>query len=470
MVPLLKHSFTPRIFKTLAFELLALNLCFSSLVLGRNSSTLSSESRYMFLTALFAISNTVVVQFSLWSFGLYSREVVYSGRKVISNLFHSFVFSAVLLLPVCWLFSLSSVKLFEVTTRFYLVGLIGFTSVIALERLVVLKLFNRSPYLGNILVLGAGPAAEQLVREARRNHGKTIRLVGILSEVPELVGRSVAGLSVVGAIEEIERVVESRDVRCILIALPLHSPALPTGFLLKCKLKGIKVLDASDFYETLGKKILLEKLEPVQLLFSEHLLMTRFRWFLKESSEKLAAVVILVLASPVLLVTAIVIKLTAPGPVLYKQERVGKDGRTFKLLKFRSMVMSAEKDGKAVWAMKNDPRVTPVGKVIRKFRIDEFPQLINVLLGDMAIVGPRPERPEFVERLAREIPFYDHRHLVPPGITGWAQVVYPYGATVEEAREKLRYDLYYIKNMSIFFDAMIVLSTIRTVLCAKGSR
>ncbi len=478
MLPLLKHSFTRRIFNTLAFELVTLIACFFLLIVARdiwwhtdkfalNPATV--DARNLFLTALFAVSNTLVVQFSLWSFGLYSREVIYSGTRVFSNLINSFIFSAVLLLPICYLFTISGKPIFAVTLKFYLFALLGFMTLITVERTLVLKLFNDAPYLGNILILGTGAATDQVVKEARRHHGKTLQLVGVLSENPDEIGKSVDGCKVIGCIEEIAEIVTGCDIRCILISMPIYSSRIPTEFLLKCKLRGILVIDSAEFYETLGKKVLLEKLDPIQLLLSENLLMTRFRWLLKGSSEKLIAILALLLASPVLIAAAILIKMTSPGSVLYRQDRVGKDGKVFKLLKFRSMVSGAEKNG-AVWASINDPRVTNIGKILRKFRIDEAPQLFNVLKGDMAIIGPRPERPEFVERLVAEIPFYNNRHLVPPGITGWAQVVYPYGATIEDAREKLRYDLYYIKHMSFFFDGMIVLSTFRTVLFAKGSR
>jgi sugar transferase (PEP-CTERM system associated) len=353
--------------------------------------------------------------------------------------------------------------------KLYALSILGFVSFITVERALVLKIFNQSPYLGSILILGTGQATRELIAEARRNHGKTIHLLGILTEDPDEIGTFIEGCKVIGRFDEIQEIVAGCDVKCILISIPIYSTAIPTDFLLKCKLRGILVLDSLEFYESLGKKILLEKLDPVQILLSENLLMSRFRWLLKGSSEKLIAVLLLVLAAPVMLAAALLIRLTSKGPILYKQERIGKDGRPFKLLKFRSMIDGAEKNG-PVWAQIDDPRITPVGRILRLFRIDELPQLFNVLRGEMAIVGPRPERPRFVEKLGVEIPFYGNRHLVHPGITGWAQVAYPYGATVEDAREKLRYDLYYIKNMSFFFDLMIVISTIRTVIFARGSR
>ncbi len=469
MVPILKHSFTKRIFTTLVFELLALNFCFTALVLSR-SFYWAKDTHPYYLTALFALSNTFVVQFSLWSFGLYSRGVVYSGHRVFSNLIGSFIFSALLMLPVCYIFSLSGEKIFDVTLKFYLFGLTGFMSLIAIERTLILKMLDESPYMGNILILGTGSVTERVIDEARRSHGKTFRLVGVLGESARDEGQSINGCEVIGTLDKIQAVVSGHNVGGILICLPLYSPLIPVDFLMRCKLNGISVLDASSFYESLGKKVLLEKLDPIQLLLSDNFYMTRFRWILKTTLEKILATALLLLSLPVLLVTAVLIKLTSPGPLLYSQERVGKDGRTFKVYKFRSMVAGAEKKGQAIWAQKNDPRVTRIGKFIRKFRVDELPQLFNVLRGEMSIVGPRPERPEFVHRLATSIPFYDNRHLILPGITGWAQVVYPYGASEDDAREKLRYDLYYVKHMSLFFDAMILLTTIRTVLFGRGGR
>jgi len=178
----------------------------------------------------------------------------------------------------------------------------------------------------------------------------------------------------------------------------------------------------------------------------------------------------LVLSAPIALVTAILIKLDSRGPIFYKQERVGKNGRVFDLLKFRSMKVGAEKDGAPVWAMTNDDRVTRVGRVIRKLRIDEIPQFWNIIVGEMNFVGPRPERPHFVGQLANEIAYYEHRHLVAPGLTGWAQIKYPYGASVEDAIQKLQYDLYYIKNQSLTLDLMIVFETVKTVLFSRGGR
>ena len=468
MLLLLRHTFTRRILATLVFELVLLNVCFFFLVFFRELSW-SQSLEHPVLTGLLALSSTLVVQFSLWSFGLYSRGMIYAGRRALRSLGGALVFSAVLLLPLYYLFSLTGFAVFGLTLKFYLIGLGAFMTLLTIERLLVLKLFDDSSYLGQVLILGSGPATCKVAHEARRHHGKTFSIAGVLSEDPEEVGHEVGGCKVLGTIDRIAEIVQAERIRAILISTPIYSPTLPVDFLLKCKLNGIRVMDSSDFYESLGKKVLLEKLDPVQFLLSENTLMTRFRWGLKTISEKLIALVLLVFAAPVMLATALLIKLTSPGPVLFHQERVGRDGKRINVIKFRSMVVDAERNG-AVWATKNDPRTTTIGSFIRKVRIDELPQLFNVLRGDMAIVGPRPERPSFVDDLGEIIPFYHHRHLVSPGITGWAQVVYPYGASIEDASEKLRYDLYYIKNMSFTFDIMIILNTVKTVLFAHGGR
>ena len=217
-------------------------------------------------------------------------------------------------------------------------------------------------------------------------------------------------------------------------------------------------------------KLPVEELNPSYLFFSSGFRISRLTLIYKRTSSIILALIGLIVSSPIMLLTAIAIKLDSRGPVFFRQERVGKGGRLFKLIKFRSMSIDAEANTGPVWALAEDPRVTRVGRFIRRARIDEIPQFINVLKGDMHFVGPRPERPYFIEQLQEVIHFYMQRHTVKPGITGWAQVKYPYGATVEEACEKLKYDLYYIKNVSILLDLWIVFLTVKTVLLGKGSR
>jgi sugar transferase (PEP-CTERM system associated) len=245
---------------------------------------------------------------------------------------------------------------------------------------------------------------------------------------------------------------------------------LPVSQLLHCKLAGIKVTDFLDFWERETRTVDLDALKPSWLFYSDGFRCGPVDEFLKRAFDILVSTILLVLTLPLLVVTACLIKLESPGPILYRQERVGLHGRVFTILKFRSMRADAETDGRPRWAAKGDPRITRVGAIIRKLRIDELAQILNVLRGDMSFIGPRPERPFFVAELTKAIPYYAERHWVRPGITGWAQINFPYGASTEDARRKLTYDLYYVKNRSIFLDALILLQTARVIFWNTGAR
>jgi sugar transferase (PEP-CTERM system associated) len=240
--------------------------------------------------------------------------------------------------------------------------------------------------------------------------------------------------------------------------------------LLNCKLLGVKVEEGETFHERITGKVPLDQLRPSWLVFSEGFKSLRSRKVLKRTTDIIFSILGILLASPIFIVTTILIKLESPGSVIYKQKRVGEKGTVFTLYKFRSMKNDAETSTGPVWSNQKDDRITVVGKIIRKLRIDEIPQLINVIKGDMSFVGPRPERPYFVSKLRKEIPYYGVRSVVKPGITGWAQIKYPYGASVKDAMEKLQYDLYYIKNMSLILDTLIILKTVRIVLSGAGAR
>jgi len=259
------------------------------------------------------------------------------------------------------------------------------------------------------------------------------------------------------------------NVDRVIVALEDRRGLLPLEQLLECKLRGVAVEDGFDFFERFSGKLHLEYLRPSSIIFSAGY--SRPAW-MKHACRLVSVFLSIggsIILAPVALITALLIKLDSPGPVIYRQERVGEGGRLFTLLKFRSMRVNAEEYGPA-WASQNDPRVTKVGKWIRKLRFDEIPQLWNVLCNDMALVGPRPERQHFVDQLQKEIPYYGQRFAVKPGITGWAQINYPYGASKEDALEKLKYDLFYIKHFSVGFDLYIIMQTIKIVLFRKGSR
>ena len=275
--------------------------------------------------------------------------------------------------------------------------------------------------------------------------------------------------AIIGDYTHIFSICEQGNVDRIIVALDERRGRFPIEQLLLCRLKGIRVDDGMAFTEDLAGKLSVENLRPSSLIFSNGFKRTALSKRAKRYLDIVASALGLVLSFPVCLITALAIKLESPGPVFYRQERVGEDGKIFTLLKFRSMCSDAEKNGPA-WATLKDQRVTRIGNVIRRLRLDEIPQMINVLKGEMSFVGPRPERPVFIRQLQKEIPYYTQRHVAKPGITGWAQIRYPYGASKEDALEKLKYDLYYIKHMSVLFDLTIILETVKTVLLRRGSR
>ncbi len=240
--------------------------------------------------------------------------------------------------------------------------------------------------------------------------------------------------------------------------------------LLMLRLSGIHVEDATNLLERISGKIEVDELNPSWLIFSEGFRLSTTFMLLRRLTSVVVSLACLLVVLPLLPLISLAIKLTSPGPVLYRQKRVGRNGVVFNCYKFRTMRADAEADTGPTWASDDDPRITPLGRYLRRTRLDELPQLWNVLRGDMAFVGPRPERPEFIEWLSRELPYYHLRSIVRPGITGWAQINYPYGASLEESKEKLCYDLYYIKNMSLAFDLYIIFQTVKIVLFGRGAR
>ncbi len=255
----------------------------------------------------------------------------------------------------------------------------------------------------------------------------------------------------------------------IVVAFEDRRRALPTDELLRCRLEGIVVHEAESFFESLSGKIPAEAMRPSYLIFNPGFLQHPLGRVVKRLGDLAGASIGLLIAAPVMIAAAVAIRLQGPGPIFFRQERVGLKGRPFTLIKFRSMRADAEKTTGPVWAQANDPRVTPVGRFLRRTRIDELPQLLNVLAGSMSLVGPRPERPNFVEELSAQVPYFQQRHLVKPGITGWAQVNYPYANSVEDALQKLQYDLFYIKHQSLVFDLSVLLNTIKIVVLRKGT-
>jgi sugar transferase (PEP-CTERM system associated) len=334
------------------------------------------------------------------------------------------------------------------------------------------------PDLGErVLILGAGKAAVATANVVYQRRDAGYRIAGFVA-VPGVENgdspRSRAELGkaqVLGTSAELEKIVAERKIDRIVVALAQRRGNFPTDSLLRMSLENnVNIEECASFYERVTGQVHLDMLRPSWLIFSGRTRDTKVTIAIREIIQRCLAFVGLVAALPLALVTALAIKLESEGGVFYRQERVGRDGTVFYLLKFRSMKHDAEADGTPVWAASDDDRVTRLGWFIRKVRIDEIPQFWNILKGEMSFIGPRPERPHFVAELAEKIPFYEHRHLVAPGLTGWAQIKYPYGASVEDAREKLQYDLYYIKNQSLALDAIIIFETVKTVLFGKGGR
>jgi sugar transferase (PEP-CTERM system associated) len=322
-----------------------------------------------------------------------------------------------------------------------------------------------------LLLVGTNPAAVALARELHdRRRDLGVEIVGFIDPDPSRVGTPVLNPGVVGTIEDIPSIVRARGVGRVVVSLTDARGKLPMDKLLEMKLDGVTFDHLPSVYEEYTGKIAVENLRPSWIIFSEGFRKSRAVSAAKRTIDVGLSIVGLIIAVPIMLAVGLAVRLTSAGPMLYHQRRVGVHGRIFNVHKFRTMRMDAEATTGPVWASKSgDPRVTPIGRFLRRARLDELPQLWNVLKGEMSVVGPRPERPEFVTELTKQIPYYGQRHVVRPGLTGWAQVRYTYGASTEDALQKLQYDLYYIKNLSIALDLYIVFETIRTVILRKGA-
>ena len=365
---------------------------------------------------------------------------------------------------------------------YYAVPSIGFTPQVAAVSVAIALVslsFIRYLFVRNVdenifrrrtVVYGAGERSKAITDLKRRADRRGFRILGHVPAPGDRTRNDATGVF--------------RDVEClthfaletgadeIVVAMDDRRGNLPVRQLIDAKLRGVEVIDLVDFMERETGKIHLDLVKPGWLIFTPGFRLTRLRQYSKRTFDVVASTAALLVCWPVMLLVAIAIKIYdgVDQPIIYRQRRVGFHGQPFEVLKFRSMRTDAEKDGTAKWATENDPRITRIGHFLRKYRLDELPQVFNVLAGQMSIVGPRPERPEFVRELSRDIPFYDERHMVKPGVTGWAQLKYAYGSSTEDAKQKLQYDLYYVKNHSLLLDLMIILQTVEVVLWGKGSR
>lgn len=397
--------------------------------------------------------------------GFYDSGNVFSATQIWARALVSFLMMGALVVGVLLLMPLQA---FYGRTWVVLVVMLA-TSVLLLYQVLGAALLPRTLPRARALIYGTGSRA-QAVAKAMKRAGSHTELVGFYAS-PNETEHLVSQWSTLAPQQSLLDLVAQKGVDEIVVALTeRRGGSMPMRELLDCKLSGIRVRDAATFFEHNTGQIRLDAMSAGWLIFGEGFDQGVWRSGTKRVFDTLSAAVLILITAPVMVVTALLIKLESPGPVFYRQERVGQGGAVFDVVKFRSMRTDAEKDGVPRWATAGDSRVTRVGRVIRKLRVDELPQLFGVLAGDMSMVGPRPERPYFVDQLIQEIPFYAVRHSVKPGVTGWAQVSYQYGATKEDTVQKLQYDLYYVKNHSLFLDLVILFQTVGVVLTGKGAQ
>jgi len=404
---------------------------------------------------------TLICVLTLYYHDLYDFGIVYGYGELFIRLLQSLGISCLLLAGIYTLF-----PQLIIAEKVFMFSLLFIVSFILSWRLVYNWILKEEKFKEKVLILGSDSFAYDIVKETERKD-TGFNILGILGDSNP--SSFTGGVSMLGSTKDILPIAKRFPCERIVLALSEQRGNLPVSELLELKLRGKIIQDGVEFYEHLTGKIMIEKLRPSYFIFSNGFKISKFRQRVKRLLDICLSLIGLVLSMPICAIIAIAIKLDSKGPVLFKQERVGEGERPFILYKFRSMHINAERDS-PIWAKENDPRVTRVGRVIRNMRIDEIPQMFNVLKGEMSFVGPRPERPYFVKMLKEQIPYYSQRHAVKPGITGWSQIRYRYGDSVQDAIEKLKYDLYYIKNMSFLFDLAILFETTKVLLLRKGAR
>jgi sugar transferase (PEP-CTERM system associated) len=409
------------------------------------------------------VTFAAAVQLAAMAVGVYSQDSLQSLRFAIARLLVAISLGVIFMAIMA--FALPGMTLWR-SNSLYAMGL-AFVY-LAMARALLGSLVGGTAFKRRLLVLGAGKRAQR-IKELEAKPGSGFVVVGYIAldqskrVIPEAIDRS--------AIYNLADYVEKLATSEVVLALEERRNALPLQDLLRIKTTGVHVNEISSFLERETGRVDLDSVNPSWLIFSDGFSSgRRLSGIAKRLFDILASALLLALTAPLILIFAILVKLESRGPAFYRQQRVGLYGQTFDVYKLRSMRSDAEAEGKAVWASKDDPRVTRIGKFIRLVRIDELPQTWCVLKGQMSFVGPRPERPEFIADLETKMPYYAERHMVKPGITGWAQINYPYGASIDDARHKLEYDLYYAKNYTPFLDILILLQTFRVVLWPDGAR
>jgi sugar transferase (PEP-CTERM system associated) len=410
----------------------------------------------------------------MYYFDLYDTSILGNRREVLIRMIQTLGTMYSLSILLYYLY-----PPLELGRGIFVIGLVFTATLLLLWRGLFSKINSVPEFSDRALILGEGPLAELLETEFKTRPELGLRVVGRVMpscngngihhggyEPAEFVGDP----PMTDMTDDLSRTVKLLRVNRIVVAMGDRRGKLPVDVLLSLKCRGLHVHDGVEVYEAITGKVPIESVRSGWLLFSPGCHASRFHLTYKRAASVLVSIVGLLLSLPLLPLIILVIKLTSPGPVFYRQRRVGRDGVVYYCYKFRTMRADAEADTGPTWAGDDDPRITSVGKFLRQSRIDEIPQLWNVLRGDMSLVGPRPERPEFVDTLSKEIPYYNLRHTIRPGITGWAQIRYKYGSSIEDAKEKLRYDLFYIKNMSVGLDLLVFFQTIKIILLGRGAK
>jgi sugar transferase (PEP-CTERM system associated) len=457
---------TARLLLLVAFETLLIVLAVGVAAyvrLGDWTWAVALEQQRIWKTLLLA----GVAQVCLYYSDLYDLRIVADKREMFVRIVQALGMASFILAGVYYWFPNTIIG-----RGVFMIAALLVVALVGTWRIVFDWLSTRMSPRERLLLVGTGPAAIALARELHeRRQELRVSIVGFVDPDPTMVGQPVLNPGVIGAVEDIPAIVQRSGVDRVVVSLNDARGKLPMDKLLQMKLAGGVTFDhLASVYEEYTGKIAVENLRPSWLIFSDGFRKTRVLRGAKRGVDVVLAAIGLILLSPVMLLTALAVRLTSPGAVLYHQNRVGQDSRVFTIHKFRTMRDNAEAHTGAVWATSNDLRVTSIGRWLRRTRLDEVPQLWNVLMGEMSLVGPRPERPEFVADLTKTIPFYGLRHSVRPGLTGWAQVRYTYGATKEDALEKLQYDLFYIKHLRISFDLVVLFLTMKTVILRRGAQ
>lgn len=442
------------LFGDIIIIILSINLAFIIRLKKSVITYLSLNEAIMIILLMLAICLT-----SFYSFDLYNIKEKFTSSRSLANLIGSLILISLISIGFFYIFP------YVIGRGVFLISLILIGIFVATWRLSYSFFFRLTVPGRNILIVGIGSSAKTIYSSLKKN--PEYKIVGFIGEDPKI--KEFLEMKILGNSLSLEKVAKDYNIDDIVVTSPSTGNKDLNKALVKCKMQGISIYDMGTFYEYLMGRLPIVYIEERWLLYSNGFdkLGSKINKRIKRFIDVLKSSLLLIITSPIGIIISIIIKMSSKGPVFLIQERIGENQRPFKLIKFRTMVSDAEK-GKPVWAEDNDPRVTKIGKILRKTRLDEWPQLINVIKGEMSLVGPRPEREFFVRKLVEKIPFYSLRFSVKPGLTGWAQINYRYGASEQDALEKLQYELYYIKNMSLFLDLRILLKTMRIILFGMG--